>query len=302
MATLGRERARSWAAGQRRTARAVPRHPGRSLGSAAWPLNSTNWSSPTRRRRGPAPGSPSTTTARAASARSGSGSSGGRPASGSSAWSLRGLPDGFGGALDGLPTDATDDPPCEPAEHANGATAIDHVVVAHARHRAHRRRPRSMPASRSAAPARSTPSSTGSKAIQTFFRLGEPIFELLGPLEPSDGPAGFFGLAYTVSDLDALADRYGPALGRVKDAVQPGRRIATLRHKDLGLSVADRVHDARPRLTTEPVGAPRLPCGTGCSTTSSPMPSARCATPSRTPCSSARRSRSASRPTSCSAI
>ena len=31
---------------------------------------------------------------------------------------------------------------------------------------------------------------------------------------------------------------YGEHLGRIKDAVQPGRRIATLRHRDLGLSVA----------------------------------------------------------------
>jgi hypothetical protein len=32
----------------------------------------------------------------------------------------------------------------------------------------------------------------------------------------------------TVADLDALAARLGDHLGRIKDAVQPGRRIATL--------------------------------------------------------------------------
>ena len=32
-----------------------------------------------------------------------------------------------------------------------------------------------------------------------------------------------------VSDLPALADLLGEHLGRIKDAVQPGRRIATLR-------------------------------------------------------------------------
>jgi hypothetical protein len=31
-----------------------------------------------------------------------------------------------------------------------------------------------------------------------------------------------------VDDLDELARRLGPRLGRVRDAVQPGRRIATL--------------------------------------------------------------------------
>ena len=58
-------------------------------------------------------------------------------------------------------------------------------------------------------------------------------------MEPSgDGPAGFVGLAYTVADLDALPARYGEGLGRVKDAVQPGRRIATLRHRAFDMSVA----------------------------------------------------------------
>jgi hypothetical protein len=79
----------------------------------------------------------------------------------------------------------------------------------------------------------------GFEARQTFFRLGEVILELIGPNEPQgDGPAAFFGLAYTVADIDALPDLYGEHLGRVKEAVQPGRRITTLRHKELGLSVA----------------------------------------------------------------
>ena len=69
---------------------------------------------------------------------------------------------------------------------------------------------------------------------------GEAILELLGGTEPSPdpGPAAFFGLAYTVSDLDALAARCGASLGTIKDAVQPGRRIATLRHKSFDISVA----------------------------------------------------------------
>jgi hypothetical protein len=45
-------------------------------------------------------------------------------------------------------------------------------------------------------------------------------------------------LAYTVQDLDATARLLGENLGRVKDAVQPGRQIATLRHKEFGMSVA----------------------------------------------------------------
>ena len=44
-----------------------------------------------------------------------------------------------------------------------------------------------------------------------------------------DGPARFWGLVVIVSDLDALALELGERLGTVRDAVQPGRRIAPLR-------------------------------------------------------------------------
>ena len=152
-------------------------------------------------------------------------------------WTLRGLPAGTT-EIEGLPTTPSDRPAPAPADHPNGATALDHVVVLTPdTERTVRslgslgidlRRSREVPAEQ-----------YGFEAAQSFFRLGEPILELLGPREPTgDGPAGFFGLAWTVADLDALAEQLGPALGRVKDAVQPGRRIATLRHKEVGMSVA----------------------------------------------------------------
>jgi hypothetical protein len=82
----------------------------------------------------------------------------------------------------------------------------------------------------------------GAPMRQVFFRLGEVILELIGPDEVDDvhrgRPARFFGLAFTVTDLDATKALLGDALGEPKDAVQPGRRIATLRHQDLGLSTA----------------------------------------------------------------
>ncbi len=53
---------------------------------------------------------------------------------------------------------------------------------------------------------------------------------------PSDGSVRFWGLTLVVSDLDAAAARLGSRLGAVKDAVQPGRRIATVR-REAGLSV-----------------------------------------------------------------
>jgi hypothetical protein len=59
--------------------------------------------------------------------------------------------------------------------------------------------------------------------------LGETIAEVVGPPSGSSpGPARFYGLAFTVADLDATALFLGERLRPAKDAVQPGRRIATL--------------------------------------------------------------------------
>lgn len=152
-------------------------------------------------------------------------------------WVLRGVPEGTS-SVDGLLTSVTTEPACSPAEHPNGVLAIDHLValtpdVARTVSVLDGlgvpvRRQREVDAAQ-----------YGFPAVQTFFRLGEPILELLGGVEPSgDGPCGFFGLAYTVSDLDGLAARCGETLGTIKEAVQPGRRIATLRHKAFDMSVA----------------------------------------------------------------
>jgi hypothetical protein len=49
----------------------------------------------------------------------------------------------------------------------------------------------------------------------------------------------FWGLTLVVDDLDAAAARLGDRVGPVKDAVQKGRRIATLRREaGLGVPVA----------------------------------------------------------------
>jgi hypothetical protein len=141
------------------------------------------------------------------------------------AWSL----DGVDGELDGLP--ALDLPPEQPVDaavlHPNGTTAIDHVVVM---------TPdldRTVAALEGAGleARRVRDAKAGGRPIrQVFFRLGDPVLEVVGAPEPSgDGPARFFGLALTVADLDATATALGDHLGEVKDAVQPARRIATLR-------------------------------------------------------------------------
>lgn len=155
-------------------------------------------------------------------------------------WSLRGaLPGSLDdGSVDGLPTTAAadDDDPDAPGTHPNGALAIDHVVLL------------TPDLARTVAAIEALGCSTrgerdsdtyGAPMRQVFFRAGEVILEVVGsPDQAGQGDAGFFGLAVTVADLDATAALLGPALGQAKDAVQPGRRIATLRHRDVGLSVA----------------------------------------------------------------
>ena len=72
---------------------------------------------------------------------------------------------------------------------------------------------------------------------QGFRRLGPGILELVEARDAPPGPARFWGLVVIVSDLEALAVRLGDRLSAIKPAVQPGRRIATLR-REAGLSAA----------------------------------------------------------------
>ena len=116
------------------------------------------------------------------------------------------------------------------AQHPNTTIALDHLVVFSGapsatveRYAALGLEPRRV-------------REVGNGTTQTFFRAGEPIIELVGPI-PDITTERFWGLAFTTADLDACAALLGDALGRIKDAVQPGRRIATLRHKELGLTV-----------------------------------------------------------------
>ncbi|MFL5824561.1 MAG: VOC family protein [Solirubrobacteraceae bacterium] len=128
-------------------------------------------------------------------------------------------------SIDGLATELADTNPAPPAlEHQNGALGIDHVVV-------------STPDFDRTADAlaeaglglRRVHRAPGSRPMG-FRRLGPVILELVeSPAGDGAAPAGFWGLVVTVRDLDALAQRLGQHLGPVHPAVQPGRRIASLR-------------------------------------------------------------------------
>jgi hypothetical protein len=87
----------------------------------------------------------------------------------------------------------------------------------------------------------------GAAHQQVFFRPGQAIIEVVGPVVPSEGGASLWGITVTVGNLDALCDRLGPSvIGEARDAVQPGRRIATFRSAaGLGIPVAVMSPDQR---------------------------------------------------------
>jgi hypothetical protein len=122
---------------------------------------------------------------------------------------------------DGLPLLHGEARAAAAAEHPNGATVVDHVVAL----------TDSLTRTVAALTAagldlrRSTPT-------MAFLRLGTTILEVV---ERGGGPPRLWGLVVVVPALDGL----GPLVGAPKDAVQPGRRIATVsREAGLGTALA----------------------------------------------------------------
>ena len=137
---------------------------------------------------------------------------------------------------DGLSITTTAVGAAEAGAHPNGAQAVDHVVAftddldrtSAALERA------GAPLRRRAEPRPGTP--------MAFHRLGPLVLEVVvaGPR-----PA-LWGLVVVVADLDACARDLAPLLGTVRPAVQPGRRIATVR-PEAGLPVALALMTPQPR-------------------------------------------------------
>ena len=155
-------------------------------------------------------------------------------------WSLR---DAEEVELDGLPTAHSErPPPAAPPAHPNGIAEVDHVVA-------------TTPALDRTVAAlklagldlrriREQPTPAGAPR-QAFFRLGATILEVVQePPEAieragGDHPAFFWGLAFLAPDIDATVASLGDRVGEIRDAVQPGRRIATVRRSaGLALPVA----------------------------------------------------------------
>ncbi len=153
-------------------------------------------------------------------------------------WSLREL---SGEDLDGLATSHSDAPLRPPAPaHPNGVLEIDHLVAISPDFE------RSVTAMEKAGldlrRVREEPTPAGAPR-QAFFRLGAEILELVQePAEVvarqggSGRPVRFWGLAFLVEDLDRTVELLSPHAPPARQAVQPGRRISTLR-RSAGLAV-----------------------------------------------------------------
>ena len=145
---------------------------------------------------------------------------------------------------DGLPIQRSEAPPRESRAdpHPNGAIGLDHLVAFCAG------LDRTIPALEDAGlelrRLREEPTPAGAPR-QAFFRLAEVILEVIEAPPRSheernrDASSRFWGLAFSVGDLDSSAEYLGDRLGEPRDAVQPGRRIATVRREaGLGTAVA----------------------------------------------------------------
>jgi hypothetical protein len=165
-------------------------------------------------------------------------------------WSLREIE---ATELDGLATVRSDRPPPDkrPA-HPNGIVALDHIVAITPA------LDRTVAVLQAAGldlrRIREQPTPAGAPR-QAFFRLGAAILEVVQePAEATernggDRPAFFWGLAFVAPDLEATVAALGDRVSEIRPAVQPGRRIATLR-RSAGLA-------APVALLTPPPGAVR---------------------------------------------
>lgn len=153
-------------------------------------------------------------------------------------WALSGVDESVDGSLidDGLPTAVVSSEGPVFAQHDLGAIGLDHVVVM----------TRDLDRTSNAIEAATGQVLKRVREVgamrQGFHRMGPSglIVEIVERPEIPAGPASFWGIVINVDDLDRAVERIGSDLiSPPKDAVQPGRRIATVRDEvGLGLPVA----------------------------------------------------------------
>lgn len=92
----------------------------------------------------------------------------------------------------------------------------------------------------------------GSGVRQGFHRVGSVIVEVVETPDVPPGPPRCWGLVFTVDDLDALVARWSDdVVSAPRSAVQPGRRIASLRR---GAGLATAVAFMTPHVSVDSAG------------------------------------------------
>ncbi|MEX0847884.1 MAG: hypothetical protein WD023_08895 [Ilumatobacteraceae bacterium] len=147
----------------------------------------------------------------------------GAPGDGVVSWELDGSPQ-RPERIDGLATTYVDDVEVDAWQHPVGAIGLDHVVVMTSSlertcGEVERVTGEPLKRIREAGPVR-----------QGFHRLGPLIVEVVETDRITGDHASFWGFVVNVDDIDAVFERLGPdVLSPPKQAVQPGRRIASFR-------------------------------------------------------------------------
>lgn len=159
---------------------------------------------------------------------------------GISRWTLSGIPTAIT-SVDGIPTGhgSPGSASTMAPAHPNGVVGIDHLVLMTP----------NLPRTRehlAAIGLEARRERDAGEFRQVFYRLDDVILELVGPAEPGPGDARLWGLTFVVRDIVETAEFLGGRIGRVKDAVQAGRRITTLRGRELGISPAIAFMSPRP--------------------------------------------------------
>ena len=137
--------------------------------------------------------------------------------------------------IDGLATThSTGGSSTETMEHPLGARSFDHLVVMTSSLE------RTCTAVTEATGADLRRIREAGLVRQGFFRMGPIVVEVVESERVTSEVASFWGFVLVVDDLDAVIAGLGPDLiGPARDAVQPGRRIASFRSvAGLGVPVA----------------------------------------------------------------
>lgn len=148
-------------------------------------------------------------------------------AEGLSGWTLHADGDEHVDSIDGIATTWTRSAPVASVpSHRLGVLGVDHIVVM----TGSLDRTSEAVSSALGAPLRRV-RDAGHGVRQGFHRVGPIIIEIVERPDIDDShSASLWGLVFTVADLDEAAGWLGPdVIGPVKEAVQPGRRIATVR-------------------------------------------------------------------------